>query len=222
MVSIGQQSRMTTFVRQSDALEHTETIARDVSAVLRPGDTVRLVGDLGAGKTTFVRALCAAMGVDPSEISSPTFVLMHVHERKNQPPIAHLDCYRLSDDDELGALGYDELIERGVITLIEWPERAPDLADPATSCTITIEHTGETSRRFTIDPPQSWRDRTAFGALTSRGPAKCPATGAPVHPESPSWPFASEQARMSDLHGWMSERYTISRPIEQADLEQGE
>ena len=213
---------MKPLVRQSDALEHTTTIARDVSAVLRPGDTIRLVGDLGAGKTTFVRALCAELGVDPSEVSSPTFVLMHVHERKNKAPIAHLDCYRLSDDDELGALGTDDLIEQSAIFLIEWPDRAPDLADPETSCTITIEHAGETSRVFTIAPPPSWRDRPEYGALRTRGPAKCPATGAPVHPECPSWPFSSDQARMSDLHGWLTERYTISRPIEQADLEQGE
>ena len=78
----------------------------------------------------------------------------------------------------------------------------------------------EDVRGFVFDVPESWMERASAMALKARDGVKCPVTGEAVHPESPSWPFVSEQARMSDLHGWMSEKFSITRPIEQADLDQ--
>lgn len=218
---------MPQFERVSESLEHTSVIAKDFAAVLRRGDLVRLVGEMGAGKTTFVREVAGAMGADVSMVSSPTFVLMNIYPCKvggEDGAIAHLDCYRFGDSDELEALGWDRVCDDGSVRLVEWPERIDEVlgdeeADQSV-CTITISHVDEGVRGFVIEVPDSWMERASAMALKARDAVKCPVTGEVVHPECPSWPFVSEQARLSDLHGWMSEKFTITRPIEQADLDQ--
>ena len=213
----------TSFVRNSESLEHTGVIARDFAAVLRAGDLVRLVGEMGAGKTTFVRLVAEAMGVDVSMVSSPTLVLMNNYPctiNGEEGSIAHLDCYRFGDEDELDALGWDRVCSDGSIRLIEWPERIDGVLGDEEACTVTISHVDEGSRGFVIAVPGSWMERSSIGALRAREAVKCPATGEVVHPECGSWPFVSERARMSDLHGWMSGKFSISRSIEEADLEQ--
>lgn len=213
---------MPTFVRSSESLEHTGVIARDFASVLRAGDLVRLVGEMGAGKTTFVRLVAEAMGVDVSLVSSPTFVLMNNYPctiMGEAGSIAHLDCYRFGDEDELDALGWDRVCSDGSIRLVEWPERIDGLLDED-SCTVTISHVDESERGFVFEVPESWMGRASIGALKARDRVKCPTTGEAVHPECPSWPFIDERARMSDLHGWMSGKFAITRPIDQADLEQ--
>ncbi len=218
---------MPQFERVSESLEHTSVIAKDFAAVLRRGDLVRLVGEMGAGKTTFVREVAGAMGADVSMVSSPTFVLMNIYPCKvggEDGAIAHLDCYRFGDSDELEALGWDRVCDDGSVRLVEWPERIDEVlgdeeADQSV-CTITISHVDEGVRGFVIEVPDSWMERASAMALKARDAVKCPVTGKAVHPECPSWPFVSEQARLSDLHGWMNEKFTITRPIEQADLDQ--
>ena len=218
-----EQSWMPKFQRVSESLEHTSVIAKDFAAVLRRGDLVRLVGEMGAGKTTFVREVAQALGVDVSMVSSPTFVLMNNYPcliQGDPGSIAHLDCYRFGDADELDALGWDRVCADGSIRLVEWPERIDEMLGEELSCTVTISHVDEEVRGFVFDVPESWMERASAMALKARDGVKCPVTGEAVHPESPSWPFVSEQARMSDLHGWMSEKFSITRPIEQADLDQ--
>jgi len=215
------------FERSSESLEHTGVIARDFAAVLRAGDLVRLVGEMGAGKTTFVRLVAEAMGVDVSLVSSPTFVLMNNYPcvvNGEEGSIAHLDCYRFGDEDELEALGWDRVCSDGSVRLVEWPERIDGVLGDELSdeepCTVTISHVDEGSRGFVFEVPGSWMERSSAGALKARERVKCPATGEVVHPESASWPFIDERARMSDLHGWMSGKFSITRPMDQADLEQ--
>ncbi|MCB5174957.1 tRNA (adenosine(37)-N6)-threonylcarbamoyltransferase complex ATPase subunit type 1 TsaE [Microvirga lenta] len=105
--------------------EATEHLARSLADELRPGDLVTLSGGLGAGKTTFARALIRAVAGEPDlEVPSPTFTLMQVYEGPKHP-IVHADFYRLSGGDELVELGWDEMTENAV-TLVEWPERADD------------------------------------------------------------------------------------------------
>ncbi|MEX0876413.1 MAG: tRNA (adenosine(37)-N6)-threonylcarbamoyltransferase complex ATPase subunit type 1 TsaE [Phycisphaerales bacterium] len=209
--------------RPSPSLEHTRVIADDLAAVLRPGDVVRLVGEMGAGKTTFVRMLAGAFGISPGAVSSPTFVIMNIYDADDghHPPIAHLDCYRLGDESELDALGWDQIIDSGAIILIEWPERI-DGAIPDGAMTIEIDHVDETSRRFRFLIPQPWQERAGFDAVLPRPATTCPVTGEHVPGDSLTWPFVSERARLADLHGWFSEKHVISRPIEQADLEQSD
>lgn len=213
---------MPSFERVSESLEHTSVIAKDFAAVLRRGDLVRLVGEMGAGKTTFVREVAGALGADVSMVSSPTFVLMNNYPcvvNGEAGSIAHLDCYRFGDSDELEALGWDRVCEDRSIRLVEWPERIDEVLDEE-SCTITISHVDEGSRGFVIEVPEAWMGRSSAMALKARDAVQCPVTGEAVHPESASWPFVSERARLSDLHGWMSGKFSITRPIEQADLDQ--
>ena len=103
----------------------TEQLAQALAQELRPGDLVTLSGGLGAGKTTFARALVRALSGDPElEVPSPTFTLMQVYDGLKFP-VVHADFYRLSGGGELVELGWDETTENAV-ALVEWPERADD------------------------------------------------------------------------------------------------
>jgi tRNA threonylcarbamoyladenosine biosynthesis protein TsaE len=92
-----------------------------------------------------VRAIAAALGVDPAEVTSPTFVL--VNEYHGRLPIYHFDAYRLADDDEFLALGPDEYFEGRGLSLVEWASRV-ERCLPAERLEIQIEVAGPTSRRF--------------------------------------------------------------------------
>lgn len=95
--------------------------------MLRAGDLVTLSGELGAGKTTFAQGVGLGMGVR-EPISSPTFLLIQEYEA--DPPLRHMDAYRLSGEDDLPSLGWPEEILGSVVVLIEWPERI-EMALPA-------------------------------------------------------------------------------------------
>ncbi|TBW39213.1 tRNA (adenosine(37)-N6)-threonylcarbamoyltransferase complex ATPase subunit type 1 TsaE [Siculibacillus lacustris] len=109
----------------------TVAFAEDLAAILRPGDVVALVGDLGAGKSTLARALIRAVADDAAlEVPSPTFTLVQAYETARLT-VAHFDLYRLADPDELDELGFDEAIAAGAV-LVEWPDHAgPRLPDDA-------------------------------------------------------------------------------------------
>lgn len=213
---------MIEIARPARSLEHTQVIANDLGAVLRPGDIVKLIGEMGAGKTTFVRMLAQSFGIAQNAVSSPTFVIMNIYQNsEDQPPLAHMDCYRLGDESELDALGWDQIIGSEAIILIEWPDRIEN-SIPKDTLTVRIDHVDEHTRHFTFEIPDTWIDRAGFDAIRPRPTTTCPTTGVSVPGDSLSWPFASEQARMADLNAWFTEKHMISRPIEQADLEQGE
>jgi len=116
----------------SVVLPDEETTARftiDVANALAPGDLVTLSGDLGAGKTTFARALIRYLaGDDTIEVPSPTFTLIQIYDLP-QFPLVHADLYRLSGAAELSELGFDDLRE-GAVVLLEWPDRADGLLPP--------------------------------------------------------------------------------------------
>src|SRR6202023_4441874 len=101
----------------------------DIAGALEPGDLVTLSGDLGAGKTTFARALIRYLaGDDTVEVPSPTFTFVQTYELP-QFPLVHADLYRLSGPAELAELGFDDLRE-GAVVLLEWPDRADGLLPP--------------------------------------------------------------------------------------------
>lgn len=110
-------------MRVHDLPDETATVAlaQSLAPRLRSGDVLGLDGPLGAGKTTFTRGLVAALGGDPIMVASPTFTLLHQYAC--QPPMLHLDAYRLSGPGDLAGLGFDELMEVGAIAVIEWAER---------------------------------------------------------------------------------------------------
>src|SRR5580704_1662034 len=106
--------------------QSTRRLAADVAAMLAPGDVVTLSGDLGAGKTTFARAVIRRLAGDETlEVPSPTFTLLQTY-RLPRFPVVHADLYRIADPQELIELGFDEACEDAV-ALVEWPERGADL-----------------------------------------------------------------------------------------------
>jgi tRNA threonylcarbamoyladenosine biosynthesis protein TsaE len=129
--------------------EHeTQIVARDLARQLRAGDVVLLWGNLGAGKTTFVRGLAEGLGIDPAEVSSPTFTLLH--EYRGRPlTLYHADLYRVeraATDD----LGLEEVTGEGVLA-IEWPDRLTH--DLAGAYRVDIQSVDDTTRRITVRGP---------------------------------------------------------------------
>ena len=122
--------------------------ASELAETLRPGDALALSGDLGAGKTTFVRALVAALHGSDVPVSSPTFVFRQRYD--GTPPVEHLDLFRLDDPAEAVDLGLEEAFGPGWITVVEWPERLPGLL-PAGAIRIHIAGAGDEPRRLQIE-----------------------------------------------------------------------
>lgn len=104
--------------------DQTVALATKLSASFVDGDVIVLTGELGAGKTTFVRALAAARGVEENEVNSPSYTF--VNEYSADPPLFHFDLYRLSDPSELTEIGWDEYLARRGVMIVEWGERAGD------------------------------------------------------------------------------------------------
>lgn len=125
--------------------EETSAAGERLSASLQSGDVVLLHGELGAGKTAFVRGLARGLGAPSDEVSSPTFTL--IQEYRGRVPLYHVDLYRLQSA-EADDLGLDELGDEGVVA-IEWAERW-SRRPPATH-TVTIEDLGGDRRRIRIE-----------------------------------------------------------------------
>jgi len=120
------------------------TLARELAATLSAGDVLLLSGELGAGKTAFVRGLARGLGIDEDEVSSPTFTL--VQEYQGRVPLIHVDLYRLASG-EVDDLGLDAQAAQGILA-IEWAERMPR-PDPG-AIEVRLEHAGEDQRRIVI------------------------------------------------------------------------
>lgn len=151
-----------TGVFEVGCVEETWALARRLAAELKPGDVVCLEGDLGAGKTTFVQGLAAAMGVK-GRVTSPTFCLIQEHRLPSeaidgsQRPLTadgsprllvHVDLYRLRGEDDVLAIGWEDYLAEGAVLAVEWPERAGSLI-PADARHIVFTHLeGEESRRI--------------------------------------------------------------------------
>jgi len=112
---------------------------------INPPLVITLEGDLGAGKTTLVKAICQGYGVT-EEVTSPTFALVHVYDAPRSP-VHHADLYRLDGPRDLQNLGWDDLVQADALMLIEWPDRAGALL-PANHLPIQLSHVdGDPSRR---------------------------------------------------------------------------
>jgi tRNA threonylcarbamoyladenosine biosynthesis protein TsaE len=138
---------------ESHSVTDTERIAAEVASRLGGGECIALHGDLGAGKTQFVRGLVAALGGPPRQVSSPTFVLLHVYDDPDQRlRVYHLDAYRVAGTEDFESIGLSELLEdQGGVVVIEWAEKVESaLPPPPRRIDVSIETTGETSRRIEI------------------------------------------------------------------------
>ena len=125
----------------------TAGVGRDLASRLAAGSVVLLHGDLGAGKTAFVRGLAEGLGIPPEEVSSPTFTLMQEY-RGGRVPLVHVDLYRLDDPREIDDLGLEEIGETSVLA-IEWAEKMP--RPPLDAVRVTIAHAGDTGRLVTVE-----------------------------------------------------------------------
>lgn len=172
------------------SVDETVRAGEALGAVVRAGDIVALHGGLGAGKTQFVRGLCAGMGLDPSNVSSPTFVVMTEHDRPltdlsgrevnaargtGDTPLIHADAYRLSGADDLDTLGWERAISGDAVIAVEWAERIAaglpraGTRDGGRVAHVRIEPTGESTRRIVIGAPVAWTLRTGWLALAGLG-----------------------------------------------------
>lgn len=139
--------RTTVAVHVSDeaALGRLATV---LAATLPPRACVALDGDLGAGKTTFVKAVAAASGIDPAAVVSPTFGLIHIHEGPHRR-LVHADFYRLTAPEELRETGWEDALAaepgRGCWVFVEWPGRIAGLL-PAERIDVAITIDSETGR----------------------------------------------------------------------------
>ena len=118
------------------SVEETWELARRFAQELVPGDVVCLEGDLGAGKTTFTQGLAAAMGV-PGRVTSPTFCI--VQEHAGERLLVHMDLYRLHDEADVEAIGWEDYLAQGAVLVVEWPERAGSLV-PADAKRVVFRH----------------------------------------------------------------------------------
>ena len=125
----------------------TAAAGRDLASHLSAGSVVLLFGDLGAGKTAFVRGLAEGLGVLADDVSSPTFTIMQEY-RGGRLPLYHVDLYRLNDPREIDELGLGELTENGILA-IEWAERMPRF--PPDAIRVKLEHAGDTERRVAVE-----------------------------------------------------------------------
>jgi tRNA threonylcarbamoyladenosine biosynthesis protein TsaE len=130
--------------------DQTSAAGERLAAGLKAGDVVLLYGDLGAGKTAFVRGLASGLGAAPEEVSSPTFTL--VQEYHGRVPLYHVDLYRL-EPREVDDLGLEELVLGDGVVAIEWAERWAGRPDDV--CEVRIEEAGEEQRRISIAFPSS-------------------------------------------------------------------
>ena len=129
--------------------EETEHWGRTLAQTLPRDAFVALHGDLGAGKTAFVRGMAAQLG--DAYASSPTFGI--VHEYDTTPKLFHFDVYRLQGEEDLEAIGFEEYLHAGGIVVVEWPERIA-AALPANRWDIHIHTEGETTRRIEVEHKQ--------------------------------------------------------------------
>jgi len=143
---------MTKTTYQTNSAEETRLIASELAQHLVGGEFIALIGDLGAGKTTFTQGLVAAIG-SKARVKSPTFTVMNEYGVSSHPTIrrvVHCDFYRFTKAEELGALELDEYRRLDTVIVAEWPDALPTVAWEPTY-TVRIEHKDEQSRAITIE-----------------------------------------------------------------------
>lgn len=198
----------------------TQRLGRVIGSRARPGDVIALRGELGAGKTQLVKGIAAGLGLDPQAVASPTFVLMHEYESADESDavLIHIDAYRLKSAAELDTLGFEDAAGESVV-VIEWADRVAD-ALPDDLLILDLEHAGGEQRIVACDARGDWEPRMQRPITDDLKPTPCPTCGEASQPDGTDYPFCSKRCRLADLNKWFDESYRISRPIEQADLDE--
>jgi len=132
----------------------TEALGAALARAIRPGDVIALSGPLGVGKTALARAIVRALG-HAGEVPSPSFAIVQPYEELN-PPLWHVDLYRIEDSSELGELGLDSAGD--AVLLVEWPERAGEGGWPG-ALRLTMDFGQNGDRILTAEVPPSWQGR---------------------------------------------------------------
>lgn len=148
-----------TLVARSRSAEETRELAGAIGALLRTGDVVVLAGELGSGKTTFAQGAIAALGVD-EPVTSPTFALVKEYEGDRR--VAHVDVYRLDHIQELHDLGFEEVVDDGRVTFVEWGDRVNAVL-PTDRIVVRISAgDADDHRVVSVEPTgPSWAERDA-------------------------------------------------------------
>jgi len=218
----------------SRSVEQTLDIGRAVATIVRQGDVIALVGELGAGKTQLIRGLAAGLGADERAVCSPTFVLMQEYETHPADgalpdgslpgALLHIDAYRIDALDELETTGWSPELAAESISAVEWADRIAGQL-PRDHLRIRLDHAGSSRRRITFDFMGGWSERREVlaecleslsdveaGAPPRQSP--CPVCSAAVPEQSPNFPFCSTRCRQVDLGRWLDGRHTLTRDID--------
>ena len=134
-----------TFLTNSPA--ETEAVGAALGRIIPAGTVIAYRGDLGAGKTAFTRGLARGLGYN-EPVTSPTYTIVNEY-LGGRLPLFHFDMYRLRSSDDLWDIGWEDYLERGGICAVEWSENVDDAMENAVY--VTIEKTGEESRRITLE-----------------------------------------------------------------------
>ena len=132
---------------QSSSVEETIQLGFEFGKQLQPGDVVCLDGDLGTGKTHFVKGVASFFGIKPEKVNSPTYTL--IHKYSGELPIYHFDCFRLESEHEAIEIGAEEYFYGQGICLIEWPDKIPGLI-PEEAIRIEMVHQPNNTRKIII------------------------------------------------------------------------
>ncbi|CAN5890491.1 tRNA (adenosine(37)-N6)-threonylcarbamoyltransferase complex ATPase subunit type 1 TsaE [soil metagenome] len=139
--------------------EETLALGSEVAGALVPGDILALHGDLGSGKTHFVKGIARGLGLDPNDVVSPTFVLVQSYET-DEFTLVHADAYRITGSSEMARVGLEEyLSDPAMVCVIEWPERVEDLL-PDDTCRLLLQAAGQTSRHIAVMDPAEAASRS--------------------------------------------------------------
>jgi len=131
-------------IRRTRSAKETLAFGHRIASRLKPGDIICLFGDLGAGKTVFTKGIARGLGIDPREVNSPSFILMHSY-MAGKVPLYHFDFYRLMAGAQISDIGYEEFMYADGVSVIEWPQRM-DCFMPREYLRVDIGIVSETSR----------------------------------------------------------------------------
>ena len=132
---------------RTTSADETRAFGEALARELRPGDTLLLSGDLGAGKSELTRGIARGLCV-AGPVASPSFTILNVYE-DGRIPLYHFDWYRLESADELFEMGMDEYLGGDGVAVVEWPERCPE-AWPPSRIRVRITSLGENEREITL------------------------------------------------------------------------